>query len=378
NPDSADDDIFDGDPAIVSSIGSLFTDASVSRNLKFFHTTMPYFQGTFWETNLPTCGITSISLAMQDDQGIEYDYMPELREMIDEAPRLRFLELRDWDMSGDCNIEDCFDEPGSWTVTHLRLSECGTVTSCVCCVLEMPKDLQSLTITSGLLSCSSESNFMGYPVSIQKAVDALASVKNSLRELDLDPGASEHWRQPGLGDWYAPKAMEPYQSHAFDSFSRLQRLTAPLEMFSQSTGKMSRREDHTLYTNFPSSLEELTLVVTSREPFNKVLEQTYPLSGNKVVLEDRIVELGDLSCQTDGYEKAHELFEELSQLADHKYSLPALREVHLLRDPCQWLDCEHVKQCKRQLEQAGITLHIHDRAIEGPTQDDYRRWVSQL
>ncbi|KAH0018691.1 hypothetical protein KCU78_g7056, partial [Aureobasidium melanogenum] len=378
NPDGADDDILDGDPTIVSSIGSLFTDASVSRNLEFFHTTMPYFQGTFWETNLPTCGITSMSLAMQDDQGIEYDNMPGLRNMIDEAPRLRFLELRDWDMSGDCGIEDWFDEPGSWTVTHLRLSECGTVTNDVCCVLEMPKDLQSLTITSELLPCSSESNFMGYPVSIQKAVDALGSVKNSLRELDLDPGASEHWKQPGLGDRRLPQAMEPYQSRAFDSFSRLQRLTAPLEIFSQSTGKMSRRKDHTFYSNFPSSLEDLTLVVTSREPFNKVLEQTYPLSGNKVVLKDRIVDISDLSCQTDAYEKAHELFEELSQLADHKYSVPALREVRLLRDPCQWLDCEHVKQCKRQLEQAGITVRVHDRAIEGPTQDDYRRWVSEL
>ncbi|KAG9840608.1 hypothetical protein KCU98_g3477, partial [Aureobasidium melanogenum] len=319
-----------------------------------------------------------MSLAMQDDQGIEYDNMPGLRNMIDEAPKLRFLELRDWDMSGDCGIEDWFDELGSWTVTHLRLSECGTVTNDVCCVLEMPKDLQSLTITSELLPCSSESNFMGYPVSIQKAVDALGSVKNSLRELDLDPGASEHWKQLGLGDRRLPQAMEPYQSRAFDSFSRLQRLTAPLEIFSQSTGKMSRRKDHTFYSNFPSSLEELTLVVTSREPFNKVLEQTYPLSGNKVVLKDRIVDISDLSCQTDAYEKAHELFEELSQLADHKYSVPALREVRLLRDPCQWLDCEHVKQCKRQLEQAGITVHVHDRAIEGPTQDDYRRKVSEL
>ncbi|KAH0371712.1 hypothetical protein KCU65_g1720, partial [Aureobasidium melanogenum] len=210
--------------------------------------------------------------------------------------------------------------------------------------------------------------------SAYKKLLTLESIKDNLMDLELDPGPSEHW----IGNRNFSQAMEPYQSHAFVGFNKLQRLTAPLEMFSQSTGKMTRCEDHTFYTKFPPSIQELTLVVTSREQFNKVLEHTYALPDNKVVLEDRVVELNKLPCQSDAYEKAHELFEELSQLADHKYTVPALREVHLLRDPCQWLDCEHVKQCKRQLEQAGIAVHVHDRAIEGPTQDDYRRWVSGL
>lgn len=378
NPDDSNDDILDGDPTIVSNIGSLFTDASMSKNLDFFHTTMPYFQGTFWETNLPVCGITSISLAMEDDQGVEYENLSGIRNMIDDAPALRFLELRNWSMSGDCDIDDDFNEPGTWSVTHLRLLELGTVTNDVCCILKMPKDLQSLTITSQLLPGSGECHWMDYPISIQRAVDALGSVKDSLIELDLDPGASEHWANWRLGDRHFPNPMEPYQSRAFGAFTKLQRLTAPLEIFSQSTGKMARHDDHTFYTNFPPSLQELTLVVTSREPFNRVLDQAYVLPDNRVILGEINAKIDHLSCRVNAYEKAHELFEELSQLADHKSSLPALRELHMLRDPCQWLDCEHVKRCKRQLEQAGIAVHVHDRAIEGPTQDDYQRWGSRL
>jgi hypothetical protein len=172
--------------------------------------------------------------------------------------------------------------------------------------------------------------------------------------------------------------MEVYQSHAFTTLSKLRRLQAPLEMLSRSTGKMRRDENHTFYTNFPPSLEELTLVVTSREPFHQALEGTYALPNHQVVLEDRIVDTSNLSCQSDDYEKAHELFEELSQLADHRDLVPALRGLHLIRDPCQWLDCEHVQQCTRQLTQAGIAVHVHDRQTEGPTQSDYKRWVSEF
>jgi hypothetical protein len=56
----------------------------------------------------------------------------------------------------------------------------------------------------------------------------------------------------------------------------------------------------------------------------------------------------------------------------------SLRELHLLRDSCQWLDCEHVRQCILQLEPADIAVHVHDREIEGPTQSDYKRWVSEI
>ncbi|KAK6008203.1 hypothetical protein QM012_000106 [Aureobasidium pullulans] len=233
-------------------------------------------------------------------------------------------------------------------------------------------------MTSELTPDTKRDGFMDSPISIQEAVETLASIKDNLVELELDPGPSEHWVDPGLGDRIFPRSMEPHQSQAFETFLKLQRLKAPLEIFSQSTGKMSRREDHTFYTNFPSSLEKLTLVVTSREPFNKVLEQTYTLSDNQVVSKDRIVDIGDLSCQTNSYEKAHELFEELSQLADHRYSVPALREIHLLRDPCQWLDCEHIKRYKRLLEQVGIAVHVHDRAFEGPARNDYEESISEL
>lgn len=129
---------------------------------------------------------------------------------------------------------------------------------------------------------------------------------------------------------------------------------------------MTRRDDHTFYTNFPSTLESLTLEVTSRESFNRALEQASFISNGQVALEGKIVDISELACQENCYEKAHELFEELCQLADHKDVLPSLRDVHLLRDPCQWLDCEHVKQCTRQMKQSGITVHVHDRKIEGP------------
>lgn len=315
-----------------------------------------------------------MTLAMEDEDfgGLEWDWLDQVKYIPAEMQTLRFLELRSWSDTAHTWFESLFTEPGTWSVTHLNLLECGPLCREMRYVLQMPKNLQSLTMTSGLTPEGNRDDVD--PISIQEAVETLESIKNNLVDLELDPGPSEHW----IGNRNFHLAMEHYQCRAFVGFSKLQRLTAPLEMFSQSTGKMVRREDHTLYTNFPPSLQELTLVLTSRESFNKTLEQTYALPDNKVVLEDCIINLTDLSCQSDAYEKAHELFEELSQLADHKYSVPALREVHLLRDPCQWLNCEHVKQCKRQLEQAGISVHVHDRAIEGPTQDDYKRWVSEL
>lgn len=325
-----------------------------------------------WEDQTPTCGITSISLAMQDEddpgQGVEYEWMDRISGTLEEMPTLRFLEIRSWGMTNHPMICNSFTEFGTWSVTHLNLLKCGPLTNDLTYFLQMPRDLQSLTMTSELTPDTKRNGSMDSPIRIQVAVDTLESIKDNLVELDLDPGPSEHWVHPRMGCKVFPLSMEPYQSHAFGAFLKLQRLKAPLEMFSQSTGKMSRRDDHTFYTNFPPSLVELTLVVTSKEPFNKVLEHIYPLPDNQVVLRDRIVKISDLSCQTDAYEKAHELFEELSQLADHKYSVPALRELHLLRDPCQWLDCEHIRRCKRQLEQAGIAVRVHDRAIEGPTQ----------
>lgn len=319
-----------------------------------------------------------MSLAMQDENGggIDYNWMDRTSSTLEELQTLQFLEFRDWSATDHPMIETSFTESGIWSVTHLNLLECGPLTSWMTHVLQGPKDLQSLTMSSELTPSSNRSG--DDPISIQEAIETLDCIKHTLVELALDPGPSEHWVHPSIGDRNFAQPKEPYQSHAFNTFSRLQRLTAPLEMFSQSTGKMTRRDDHTFYTNFPPSLQELTLVVTSREPFDKALEQTYALPDKQVVLQDRVVKISDLSSQMDAYEKAHELFKELSQLADHRYSVPALREVHLLRDPCQWLDCEHVKQCKRQLEQAGIAVRVHDSVIEGPTQHDYKRWVSEL
>ena len=74
-------------------------------------------QGTFWDDDnpdydtsgddsptdedderpdkrLPSCGVTSMSLAMQDDQGIDYEWLDRLMGIIEEAPKLHFLELK--------------------------------------------------------------------------------------------------------------------------------------------------------------------------------------------------------------------------------------------------------------------------------------------
>jgi hypothetical protein len=383
---------------MVARIASLFTaDASIFTSLEFFHTTLPCMQGTLWDdrsewnaasddgntseddddphARLPICGITSLSFAMQDDQSVNMFWMRKLRSIIEEAPSLRFLELRYWSATELSGTDESLGEPGRWKATHLSLLECGPITLEVEYVLGMPKDLQSLEIISELTPNVKRSD-LDFPISIQEAVGALEPVQTSLVELKFDPGASEHWICPESYPAAWQTLMEVYQSHAFTSLSKLQRLQAPLEMLSQSTGKMRRDENHTFYTNFPPSLEELTLVVTSREPFHQALEGAYALPNCQVVLEDRIVDISNLSCHSNEYEKSHELFEELSQLADHRHLVPALRELHLLRDPCQWLDCKHVQRCIRQLEQASIAVYVHDREIEGPTQSDYKRWVS--
>ncbi|CAD0099755.1 unnamed protein product [Aureobasidium mustum] len=189
-----------------------------------------------------------MSLAMQDEsdpgQGIEYEWMDRVNYTLGEMHTLRFLELRKWIMTDYPNLGTSFDEPGNWSVTHLNLSECGPLTHYMTYVLQAPRDLQSLTMTSWLTPGSKMYGGED-PISIKEAVETLESIKDNLLELELDPGPSEHWVHPGIGNRYFPKPMEPYQSHAFNTFSRLERLTAPLEMFSQSTGKMSRREDHT-------------------------------------------------------------------------------------------------------------------------------------
>lgn len=296
------------------------------------------------ENHLPICGITSLSVAIQADDCIDADWVQQLAEMIEDRPALRFLELRQWSRTDTWVMELCLGESGTWSATHLDLVECGPITGDVGCVLEKLENLQTLRITSQLIPGSKRYG-MDTPISIQRAINALEPVEAHLMELEFDPGPSEHWlRYESYPRAFTRQTMELYHSHAFASFSKLKRLQVPLEMFSQSTGKMLRDENHTFYTNFPLSLGNLTLVVTSRETFHQALEDRYALSSGQVVIEDRIVNISNLSCETDTYEKAHELFGELSQLADHKDLVPALRELHLLRDPCQWLDCEHVQQ----------------------------------
>jgi hypothetical protein len=381
-------------------IASLFRyDASIFPSLKFFHATLPYMQGKFWnddsdsevsndgsvtsedeynvDDRLPICGIISMSVAIHDSQGIEAHWIEQLSRRIEERPALRYLELREWSMTDHWVMQQCLGEPGTWSATHLDLVECGPITGDVGNALEKLKNLQALRITSELIPGSKRYG-TEFPISIQIAIDALESFEANLAELEFDPGPSELWVCPELYPKIFPRPKELYQSHAFRSFSKLQHLQAPLEIFSQATGKMRRDEHHTFYTNFPPSLEKLTLVVTSRETFHQALEDRYALPNSQVILDDRIVNISNLSCKPDTYEKAHELFEELSQLADHRYLVPALREIHLIRDPCQWLECEHVQQCTRQLQQVSIAVHVHDREIEGPTQSDYRRWVSQM
>jgi hypothetical protein len=303
---------------MVARIASLFTaDASIFTSLEFFHTTLPCMQGTLWDdrsewnaasddgntseddddphARLPICGITSLSFAMQDDQSVNTFWMRKLRSIIEEAPSLRFLELRYWSATELSGTDESLGEPGRWKATHLSLLECGPITLEVEYVLGMPKDLQSLEIISELTPNVKRSD-LDFPISIQEAVGALEPVQTSLVELKFDPGASEHWICPESYPAAWQTLMEVYQFHAFTSLSKLQRLQAPLEMLSQSTGKMRRDENHTFYTNLPPSLEELTLVVTSREPFHQALEGAYALRNCQVVLEDRIVDISNLSC----------------------------------------------------------------------------------
>jgi len=241
----------------------------------------------------------------------------------------------------------------------------GPLTDDVSNLLRKFRDLQSLKITSGLVP-NSKRDFMYDPVRIYEAVSSIADVGSTLVELEFDPGPCEQWGGDHVDEFH--------QSTAFLYFRKLRRLQAPLEMFSQATGKMLRDDmAHNFYTNFPPTLEELTLVVTCREPFHQALEGAYVLSSDQVVLEDRTVNISELDCKTETYEKAHELFGELSRLTVQKdRRLPVLRELHLLRDPCQWLHCEHVKQDIRPLEEAGIAVYVHDRQIEDPVQRNYR------
>ncbi|THY17693.1 hypothetical protein D6D01_07438 [Aureobasidium pullulans] len=364
---------------LIVDIAFLFSDAaSMPGTLEFFHTTIPHFQNEYWEENPPVCGITSLSLPMEDDQVVEFEWVGRIKDIVDNASALRFLEVRDWAWTDYSGLENCFDNPGTWNLTHLKFTGCGALTEEMEYLLQMPKDLQSL-ITASYFTPGSILHSLADAISIQGAVDVLECAKDTLLELELDPGPSELWVCPEHGVRQFPKPMEPYQSHAFGSFSKLRRLKAPLEMFSQSTEKMARRDDHTFYTNFPSTLESLTLEVTSRESFNRALEKVYVIPNGQVVLEGEIVDISELACQKKCYEKAHELFEELCQLANHKDLLPLLRDVHLLRDPCQWLDCEHVKQCTRQMKQSGIIVHVHDRKIEGPiTREEHDGGVLEL
>ncbi|THX35294.1 hypothetical protein D6D12_00204 [Aureobasidium pullulans] len=230
---------------LIVDIASLFSDAaSMPGTLEFFHTTIPHFQNEYWEENPPVCGITSLSLPMEDDQGVELEWLSRIKGIVDNASALRFLEVRDWMWTNSPGLEDFFDNPGTWNLTHMKFTGCGALTEEMEYLLQMPKDLQSLTTTS-CFTPGSELHSMADAISIQEAVDVLECVQDTLLELELDPGPSELWVSPEHGVRQFPKPMEPYQSHAVRSFSKLRRLKAPLEVFSQSTGKMTRRDDHT-------------------------------------------------------------------------------------------------------------------------------------
>jgi hypothetical protein len=280
--DGSENRIFDGDASIVARIASLFTaDATICTDLEIFHTTLPYMQGSFWDGNkfdwnapsddgntsegedepqarLPICGITSMSLALHDEQGLDVYWIESFCNMIEVSPSLRFLELRHWSGTDLSGLDELLGEQGTWGTTHLSLLECGPITGELGYVLAMPKDLQSLEIISESTP-DTKRHGMDSPVSIREAVGALESVEASLMELKFDPGPSEHWICLESYPRHFNQLKEVYQSHAFTSFSKLQRLEAPLEMLSQSTGKLRRDENHTFYTNFPPTLEKLTV-----------------------------------------------------------------------------------------------------------------------
>ncbi|THW58894.1 hypothetical protein D6D20_06899 [Aureobasidium pullulans] len=166
--------------------------ASMPGTLEFFHTTIPHFQNEYWEENPPVCGITSLSLPMEDDQGVDLQWVSWIEYIVDNASALRFLEVRDWVWTNSPGLEDSFNNPGTWNLTHMKFTGCGAVTEEMGYLLQMPKDLQSLTTTS-YFTPGSELHSMADAISIQEAVDVLECVQDTLLELELDPGPSELW-----------------------------------------------------------------------------------------------------------------------------------------------------------------------------------------
>lgn len=145
-------------------------------------------------------------MSMLDES--EYESWETLMEIF-RMPTLRFLEIMGWDDTAR-PIEDDFQDPGMSDVTHLMLTQCGALNTEMIPLLQWPKDLQRLRIKSGLPTYDDEDSDLGDrgDVSIQEAVVTIQPLKDTLLELDFDPGDSRNWTQP----------MEPLQSRAFSNF----------------------------------------------------------------------------------------------------------------------------------------------------------------
>ncbi|THZ42571.1 hypothetical protein D6C90_05261 [Aureobasidium pullulans] len=366
---------YEAEDTLIRKIGSLFTDSNSMSGLKFCHTIMTGAGAPFWQPNPPACGVTSLTMSILDES--EYESWETLVEIF-RMPTLRFLEIMGWDDTAR-PIEDDFHDPGMSNVTHLMLTQCGALNTEMIPLLQWPKDLQRLRIKSGLPTYDDEDSDLGDwgDVSIQEAVDTIQPLKDTLLELDFDPGDSRNWTEP----------MEPLQSRAFSNFTKLQRLNAPLEIFADSMASMRSHPTHVFHTNFPSSLEKLTLDIMYEGPLNYVLERaeterrvrsdgTINQGGEWVRIEDLPCRVGSSEPFSD--DQSHEMFAELAQLAEHRSSHPALSEIRLLGYAYQWLDCEHIQSHARVIEQSGITVIVDQkeessRSLIGSAIADERR-----
>ncbi|KAH0367364.1 hypothetical protein KCU65_g4690, partial [Aureobasidium melanogenum] len=281
---------------------------------------------------------------------IHTDYRA-LRDVM-ETPTLQTLEVFQLQTKLAC-VHDAIrsiSSTGFSNATELHLPVCEPPTLAMSNFFNWPRHLRTLKIW--ICVALHNPSMLDTEFSVQEVLASISGLSSTLEDLELVFGHPSHYSR-----------LETSPTTAFRQFSRLRRLVTSADVVASKTRSMSSMDNHTFYTNFPPSLEDLTLVFEANTMYNRALRDNM----HRIIYgkpENLVKVISELHCgcadSDDGRASesdcANDLFKELAQLAEHKAELPNLRHLHLMPNFIQWLECERVKRHRNTLKESGMAV----------------------
>ncbi|CAD0106093.1 unnamed protein product [Aureobasidium uvarum] len=224
-------------------------------------------------------------------------------------------------------------------IQDLSLLECGPLTQSISPLFQWPRNLQRLNYSPARSKCEPYwRTILRRTGDISDAVDlslqVLAPLQSALQELQFDLGLDRHW-------------ILPFRTgRLFESFTKLTKLTAPVELVMYSRGLSRSRYNLPFYNNLPSSLQGLELKFT-------ILTSWHSRPAHS--------DLDTEACLIS--DPAHQLFDELSTLAIQKDGqFSGLHRLTLTGDGDRafLVRCRHADDALKDLEDNDVQVVQRD------------------